>query len=398
MLKKESVLPLKSLLFCFHAANSIIITFLPIYLQDKDLDGTEIGYVLAIGPMTSLLAQPFWGYMSDKYRTVKRMILICLAGLLISSLIFFQMNMLASILLMGAVFYFFISPVGALSDSLAQRKSQQLSVDFGSIRTWGSIGFAVSSLLIGEMLARIGVQHMVWPYFLFGAASLLACITLTDVKVENTASAVQLADIKRLLQSAPFIIFLLLIMFLTVTHRANDSFLGIYIVQLGGSEGLVGLAWFAGVASEALVFALAATWFRKLHPLIFIIAAGLLYSSRWFIYAMVDEPVWVIAFQFMHGLSFGVFYLAAFQYVSRLIPASLQSTGHLLFVSVFFGLSGIIGSLFGGFIIDTMGGEMLYLVMAWIALFGSICITVYHILPYGKVIKVPDRQRSNEKS
>ncbi|MUV38576.1 putative transporter YwbF [Lentibacillus sp. JNUCC-1] len=112
MSKQDSLTPLKMLLFSFHATNTIIISFLPLYLKAKGLNPTEIGWVLAVGPLASIFSQPFWGYMSDKYKTVKRMLLICVVGLIFSSIVFFQMNGLLAILIMGAVFYFFTSPIG----------------------------------------------------------------------------------------------------------------------------------------------------------------------------------------------------------------------------------------------------------------------------------------------
>lgn len=106
MSKNESLTPLKMLLFCFHATNTIILSYLPIYLKYKGLDGTEIGWVLAVGPFAAIFSQPFWGYMSDKYKTVKWTLVICIIGLLISSVLFFQMNQLIAIILMGAFFTF----------------------------------------------------------------------------------------------------------------------------------------------------------------------------------------------------------------------------------------------------------------------------------------------------
>lgn len=377
MAKKESLLPLKMLLFSFHATNTIIISFLPIYLQYKGLTGTEIGWVLAIGPLASIFSQPFWGYLSDKYKTVKLMLLICTVGLLISSIIFFQMNGLVAILVAGAFFYFFSSPVGALSDSLGQRRANDLGISFGSIRTWGSIGFATSALIIGEFLNRVGIQYMIWPYLFFGFIVLIVTFWLTDVKVDE--QPIQLKDINQLIKNKPFVLFLLLMMFLTISHRANDSFIGLYIVELGGSEDLVGLAWFVGVASEAAVFALAGYWFRKYQPLFFVIIAGIIYTVRWFIYSGATEPIHIISLQALHGLTFGVFYLAAFDYVTRVIPKFLQSTGHLVFYSVFFGISGIIGSLVGGALIEAFGGGTLYFAMGCITFVGTVSITIYHL-------------------
>lgn len=376
MSKKESLVPLKMLLFSFHATNTIVISFLPLYLAYKGLTGTEIGWVLAIGPLASIFSQPFWGYLSDKYKTVKLILLICVVGLLISSVVFFQMNGLIAILIAAAVFYFFSSPIGALGDSLGQRRADDLGVSFGTIRMWGSIGFATSALIVGEILDKVGIQYMIWPYLFFGTIALIVVFRLTDVKVDS--EPIQLIDVSKLFKNKSFLIFLLFMMFITISHRANDSFIGMYIAELGGSERLVGLAWFVGVASEAAVLAFAGFWFRKYHTLIFIIFAGIVYSIRWFVYAGINDPMHIIGLQVLHGLTFGVFYLAALDYVTRLIPKLLQSTGHLVFYSVFFGISGIVGSLLGGVLIETFGGSTLYFVIGCFALFGTICLTIYH--------------------
>jgi MFS transporter, PPP family, 3-phenylpropionic acid transporter len=376
--KESSLTPLKMLLFSFHATNTIILSFLPLYLAYKGLNGTEIGWVLAIGPFASIFAQPFFGYLSDKFKSVKKILLICVMGLLIFSTVFFQMNSLISIMIVGAMFYFFTSPIGGLGDSLAQRRADEIGVSFGTIRMWGSIGFATSSLIIGEILSRYGVQYMIWPYLLFGFIAMLVVFRLQDVKVES--DPVRLKDVGILMKNKQFLFFLIAIVFLSLAHRTNDSFIGLYISELGGSEALVGLGWFVGVASEALVFALAGFWFRKLHPLVFIMIAGILYSVRWFIYGFADNPMFVISLQFLHGITFGVFYLSALDYVTRLIPKLLQSTGHLVYYAVFFGISGIIGSLTGGTIMEHFNGSTLYYLLGVVSLVGTLAILIYHVV------------------
>lgn len=377
MPRQQSLIPLKTLLFSFHATNTIMISFLPLYLAFKGLNGTEIGWVLAVGPLASIISQPVWGYLSDKYKTVKWMIVICIIGLICSSLIFFQMEHLQTILLVGAILYFFSSPVGALADSLGQRQADDLNVSFGTIRTWGSLGFAVSALLIGELLEQIGIQYMVWPYVIIGSFALLISFRLADVHVDTTP--IRLSDVRKLLHNKSFVIFLLLMMFLTITHRTNDSFIGLYMTSIGGSEKLVGLVWFVGVISEAAVFALGAFWFRKFPSLVFVIIAGLLYTIRWFLYATFADPIIIIILQVLHGLTFGVFYLAAFDFITRTIPKLLQSTGHLIFYSVFFGVSGIIGSVSGGFIFEHYSGNMLYFLNGCLALVGTISFVIFYV-------------------
>ncbi|MDY0404869.1 MFS transporter [Virgibacillus sp. 179-BFC.A HS] len=381
MSSHTSLTPLKVLLFSFYATNTIIVGYLPLYLQYKGLNGTEIGWVLAIGPLASIFSQPFWGYMSDKYKTVKRIIVLCALMLLITGMIFFQMSGLIAILITGAIFFFFISPIEPLSDSIAQRRANEVGVSFGTIRSWGAIGFATSSLLVGELLSHIGIQYMIWPYMFFGLIATVVAFRLKDVKVSS--EPIKFKDVSQLVKNMPFMIFLVLIVTLMVTHNTNDNFIGLYIAELGGSERLVGVAWFVGVISEAIVYFLAGFWFRKFHPLIFVIIAGILFTLRWFIYGLVDDPIVIIMLQVLHGLTFGVFFIAAFDYVTRLIPDLLMSTGHLVFFA-FMNIAGIIGSLIGGTLFQTFGGQTLYLILGWIALAGTVCITIYHALPYGK--------------
>src|SRR5690625_1047008 len=400
---------LKMLLFFFHFTNTIIISFLPIYLDFKGLSGTEIGWVLAIGPLASIISQPFWGFLSDKYRTVKWVLIMTIIGMLIFSilyfymnhvlfilffylllimtiivmlifsLLFFQMNHLFFILIFGALFYFFSSPVGALGDSLAQRQADLLNISFGSIRTWGSIGFALSSLVIGQLLNIFGVEFMRWPYLLFGTILLIVAFQISDVKTTDNEQTISFRDLKLLIANKPFVYFLLIMMFITITHRANDSFIGLFIKELGGSESLVGLGWFIALVTEALVFAFAYKWFKKDRALLFIILASVLYTIRWILFAFSTEPWMVLVGQLLHGLTFGIFYLSAIDFVTRLIPETLKSSGHLIYYSVFFGISGIVGSLGGGAILDYLSGNHLYLILGVMTLIGTALLFIYRL-------------------
>ncbi|RBW71620.1 MFS transporter [Bacillus taeanensis] len=375
-------------LFFFHSAVNIIIGFLPVYFQNQGLSGSKIGLLLAIGPFAAILSQPFWGYMSDKYNTVKRMILICLIGLLVTSAIFFQMNTFVAYMIMGACLFYFMSPIGALGDSLAQKTSRQAGVSFGSIRTWGSIGFALTALVGGQILSIIGVENMFFPFAAYALVAFFVCWKLSDIKTSHS-KPVTSGDALKLVGNKRLLTFLALIMFITITHRTNDSFVGLYVVELGGKESLIGWAWFVGVASEALIFALSAIWFRRFHVLTFIIISGILYTLRWFLFAGANNPGDIILFQAAHGITFAVMYVAAMEFVSQLVPEELQGTGQLLFISVFFGLSGIIGSLGGGIVMDYFNGTMLYQTLSCLALVGSIGMFIFAYIDRKHSVKYP---------
>lgn len=371
----KSIWKLKGMLFFFHASMTIMVSYLPVYLQDLGMSGNEIGILLAVGPAAAIIAQPFWGFMSDRWKTVKRVLLLCLSSSLAVGFLVFQIKEFILVLPLMYLFFSFMSPAGGLGDSLAQKVSVLRKVSFGSIRMWGSLGFATASLAGGYILSYIGIANIYYVYAAFLCLALLFTYFAPDS--EPSKKPVQLINAVKLLKERRLVIFLLVALSISITHRINDSFIGLYIIELGGNESVIGMAWFIGVVTEAVVFALSVYWLRGLHPLTYISIAALIYAVRWFLMSLVPDPAFVLVLQVTHGFTFGIFYLTAFQFVSKLVPEELQSTGHLLFIAVFFGLSGVIGSAAGGVVIDAFDVRTLYSVMFGLALIGLISSVSY---------------------
>lgn len=366
---------LKGTLFFFHASMTIMVSYLPVYFQFLGLTATEIGILLAVGPAAAILAQPFWGFMSDKWKTVKRILLICLSGALAAGFLLFQLNEFLFIIPVIYLFFSFLSPAGGLGDSLAQKISVERGVSFGGIRMWGSLGFGSASLAGGYMLTWIGIQHIYAVFAVFIIIAFVFASQSPDAKPSR--KPVKLASARKLLKDKQLLLFLLFIISISLTHRINDSFIGLYIVELGGNESVIGMAWFIGVFTEALVFATSIYWMRRFHPLTLIVIAAGIYVLRWCLMWFAPDANFILFFQATHGLAFGIFYLTAFQFVSRLVPSELESTGHLLFISVFFGFSGVIGSSMGGLVIDIFDLKFLYGFMAVMAGAGFIGALLY---------------------
>jgi MFS transporter, PPP family, 3-phenylpropionic acid transporter len=372
------VLYLRTFLFFYHSSVTLIISYLPIYFKDKGLSGSEIGWLLAIGPFAAIFAQPFWGYMTDKYKTVKRFILICIGFLIMSSFFMFYVDSFFYLMLSAALFYSFMSPIMALGDSLSQKTAAYFKIPFGSIRTWGSLGFATTALVGGQLLGYFGISAISIIYPIYACIALLIGFKISDVKADS--KPVKITDTKKLLDNFRLMIFFFLIIFITITHRTSDTYIGLYIDELGGSESLIGWGWFIAVVSEAVIFATSGLWFKKFQEITFIIIAGLLYTIRWFLFSIADGPMFIISIQFLHGMTFAVFYLSAFQYVTKLVPKELIGTGHLLFVSIYFGVSGIIGALAGGRVLEQSGGATLYYYLGYLSLIGTIGLIIYKII------------------
>jgi MFS transporter, PPP family, 3-phenylpropionic acid transporter len=383
--QKKSVNVLKSFLFFYLATGFVVTSFLPLYLANMGMSPTQIGWILAIGPIASLISEPLGGFLSDKYKSIKKVLLMCVFGMTVSGIILFFVDGFLSIAILSYFLFFFMAPTGALGDSLAQKTANSTGASFGSIRMWGSLGFAISSVVTGYVLQAIGVGNMIIPFVIFAVFTFLSCLNIKDIQV--SVKPVQLKDAFYLFKNSRFVLFLVVALLVTIAHRANDVYLSVFINALNGDEAIIGWAWFIGVFTEVFVFSISHLWFRKYHELTFIMIAAFLYGVRFIGMSFASTPLEVMFYQPLHGITFGIFFTAAFSYVTRIVPAELQSTGHVLLVSTFFGYSGIIGSLGGGYLIEHFGVNTLYQALGTSAFVGFIFVFVFKKFVEDKVLK-----------
>jgi MFS family permease len=65
---KNNALRLMAFMFFFFSAMTILGTYLPVYLKNIGFSSVELGWLLGIASFASIIAQPFWAYMSDKHK------------------------------------------------------------------------------------------------------------------------------------------------------------------------------------------------------------------------------------------------------------------------------------------------------------------------------------------
>ncbi|WP_164984907.1 MFS transporter [Ammoniphilus sp. CFH 90114] len=360
--------------YFFYAIVSIFISYLPVYFTSQGISPVQIGILLGVGPFISIISPPIWGYLSDKYKTVKNILILTLVATILFGTFMFRSVSFEWMFFYVLVFNFFMSPIGPLTDSLTYRVSEVYRIPFGSIRLFGSVGFAITAIFMGFVFERIGLGYISWVFLAFGLIALYTCTRLSDAP--SSLKPVSLRSIFSVFQEKRILWFLFVIFTLSIPHRINDGFVGVYIESLGGTTGLVGTAWFFATGSEALLFGLSVRWLRQGRELQLIAWAAVFYCVRWILCALLADPVLVTYLQLFHGLSFAIYYLASLQYLYRLIPPELKSTGQTVFAAVFFGFAGIVGSLIAGWIFEAYNGQFLYITMTAFSLMGLVLVFI----------------------
>lgn len=366
MKENKQITFLKSLSFMHYGGKAIILPFLPLFLYGQGFTSIEIGTIMGVAPMMSIIAQPLVGYFSDKYKTIKFVLIMLYFFVFAASFGIFFSGSFWIVFLAFLLFHFSLSPATPLLDSMAIKTlGQERRHDYGRIRLWGSIGFAITATTSGPVLLWIGIDKI---YVLFWIITLLTIFLISFLKEQNhSQKPVTIQGVRQVTGNKSFILFLLLCLLMMIPHRINDTMIVLYLENLGATSVMIGLAWAFAAISEVPVFYFITKKILQYNYLFLFGFIAFLYTIRWLLYAFVPSPYFITVLQLSQGITFGLFWLVALQTAVKFAPEHLRSTGQSLLTSVCFGLGGAIGGTLGGWVFDYFGSSVMYQMMAFLS-------------------------------
>ena len=359
---------LKGYNFLFFGLLALFIPFLPVYLEDKGLSASEIGLVIGTGGFVTLIAQPLWGFISDKTKTIRKVMLILVSLTTIFGYFLFNVDSFVLLVMFALLVYFALMPLDPLTESLNFTVSEMARVSYGSIRTYGALGYAILSLIVGFSMDYFGMNSASILFAILGLISFAIVWFMPDVQAST--KPVTMEGLKQVLKNKEMLLFLVMVFISSIPARMNDTFLGIHLRALGGDTSLIGIAFFIAATSEIVIFALSFWWLRKGKELEIITIATFFYFLRFILAAFILSPLALTLLQVLQMFTFPIFYTAAIQYLYQIMPKEWRATGQTVLALLFFGLSSIIASYAGGYIYKEFGGHTFYFIISILSFIG----------------------------
>lgn len=366
---KKQIFSLKLLFFVFGGTNVLIGPFLPLYFIHQGFSVLDVGFILGIAALFGVIGQPVWAYFSDRFKTIKKILLILFLSCLIISTGMFISKTLSTALIFSILFYLVWSPTGVLIDSMAVLKVNTLKTNYGNVRLWSSIGFAGIALLAGPLLEFTGINNLNLIYWSF--LIIIMIIILPIQEQRESTKAVELKDIVMLFKNKEFAWFLGMLFILSIPNGLNSMF-SIHMKKLGAGEQLIGFSTTILAASEVPVFYFLGKHLEKYKEIPLLSIVSILYTLRWTITALISSPLILMFLQVSQSVTFAPLWLIALKAVVRMVPDHLRSTGQTVLAITSFGVVSIFGNMAGGWVFQTFGGRFMYLMMGCITAFAAI--------------------------
>lgn len=367
-MKKNSLYKDLSLLyFSIYWVFACYSPFLLLYLQDRQLSYVQIGSIFALNSLINVMFQPVWGYLTDKYLDVKKALYISLIASAVTIILFVHSYRYQSIILSTIVFIAFQSSILSLTDSLCYKIINKCkNIRYGKVRLMGSAGYAVSSFLMGFVIARTSINI---AFYLYSFFSLFALLFLSRLNFKDEAYREEKNKIEPLhvLRNINLLIFLLSVTVGSISYGANASYVGVLLQETGGNIQNLGLLWFVVAISEIPVFFISSKIINKIGSINTYMLSLLVFSLRFFLCTLWNNTAFIISIQFLQGFTFPLFMAGGLDYISGIVPAEARSFSISLMSALIFGAGALIGNLGGGIIIENFGVFILYRIMSLIS-------------------------------
>lgn len=360
---------LRTFYFLHFMAVGVSLPFFPGYFEFLGFSGARSGALLSVDPMLAAVLPPVFGQLADRSRRPGLVLALCAAGATLGYVLLSLAGSFPQAFAALCVHAAFAGAIASLADSITLHQVERSGGTYAATRVWGSLGFIVAALPFGFLIDVIDRRAVLVPLALTLINAVLAAVFLAPQRVEaHPGPSPTWRNAAALLRKPELWLFLVATALHWIACAPYNGSLAPHVAALGLPPSVVGLSASVGVASEVLVMFTWHRWSafvspRKLLTLCFVASAG-----RWALMAVTDSPALLIASNVIHGLTFGAFYLASVQWMATHAPGSLRATGQAIYVTVTFGIGGVIGYRGGGALFDRLGGHALFGVAAIIAL------------------------------
>lgn len=372
------------------AGIAIFMPYVALYLSDIGLPGRQVGILLGLMPLSIFLLQPFWGLLSDIYGLRRSVLTIGCLGVALSVVVFGLTTAFSQLFIIILVMSAMRAPIVPTSTALAldYLEKENRPNDFGTLRLWGSIGFILTSLIIGGFIVDSSLKYIIVLYSLDLFILTALSLTLPDAPLSRGANW---REGLVLLKHEPVLAtFLLGVLFVGMTVGIVNQYLAVYLDDIQASGLIIGVAMAISALPEVPLMALVPTMILRWGVTTVFIAGIAVLPARWFLYTIIDNPLLVIPTQLLHGISMTSILVVGVIYVDRLLARRWRTTGQAIYTATQFGIGPSIGLFIAGYLYEYGGVKPIWVFCAVVGLAG-LAIVIWSA-------RMPNLNRAAERS
>lgn len=319
--------------------------FFPIWLSAHVLDDWQISVVLSTPMLLRIAVTPAIAVVADRSGDRRKVITLLAALVLATALALGQAGGFWLILLLYSLMTLMAQAIQPIVDaSVLSLVRRGITRDYGRMRLWGSISFAVVSVIGGSILGVGGPAAVFWAFTGAVAVQVVALRFLPQPPLADPpageaageggpARPKRRADLK--LAGQPLLLGVFCVAALVLTSQTTfNAFGSIYLRSIGYSERSIGLLWALATTSEVVMFWAGPRISPWLGPFGLLTLAAGAALVRWTAMAFSPNLPVTMGLQMLHAATFSCSYLGLMRFVETQVTDRHGATAQSAFVTV----------------------------------------------------------------
>jgi PPP family 3-phenylpropionic acid transporter len=375
--KKRSLkFTISSQYFIYFGVLGIFLPYFNLYCYNLGFSGLQIGVLSGLRSVAMVIFPLVWGILADRLNMRRPIYILCNFISAAVWAMFLVTTEFWPMLIIIAFYGMFYAPVISFLEAVTMDVLGSEKKSYGRIRAWGSISFIVMVLALGKIIDLYSVDIIV---VLILAGSLMLAVISLGIPAIAPAKKDLLAPGASSLLEKRVIIFLFCGFLMLFSHGAYYGFFSIHLANLGYQSAFIGFSWALASTAEILVMVKSNKIFNRFSLENVLFFSFLVAAVRWMILFFSESAAIILLSQILHSVTYGTFHMASILYIDRLAPENAKTLGQAVNNGLTYGFGLMVGFFINGYLYETSGSFVLFLISSLIALAGGVFFQSYQL-------------------
>ncbi|MEF9961423.1 MAG: MFS transporter [Erysipelotrichaceae bacterium] len=355
-------------------AFALLTTQLIPYMKYLKYDLVQQGYILAISAIIAIFGQFLFGYLCDRYQSLKKFYYLSYFIVLLSAIgmFLFQKNYFIYHLIMISLMMGMVKVVIALNETWMQQMDHH---HYGKIRAAGAIGLTLGAFFTGIFITKFNFQNILFVFLFLSLLLLFIIHAIPDIK-QQTKTKITYAHLKVLITNKDYFLLVSIYLLLYMVGTADQYVVIDKMVEIGANTSVIGFKWAVQSLMEIPVLIGSHYLLKKVSLFTLLKIATVMYSVKFILYGLSTTTFMIIASASLQLVTLPIIMITSKILISKVTTKEYQTSAHMFAMAIFIGFSGFITPLITTRLCKAYGSNITLFIVA------SFCIFPYRLIRY----------------
>lgn len=359
-----------------YVATSVFGPFLTAHYASLGISNLQIGILTAIGPLSAMVIQPTWALISDKSGSRVGVLKVAVLGATLCVLLYMLGTNFWSLAIITFLYVSFQSPILPMGDAITVNYLQRTPYRYSFVRMGGTLGFALCTVLSGLFIRKNPNLSFALGAIFFFLLFITVC-RMPKVQQDSVKREKKKLNFGSLFRNKKILFVLFMACSIQVALSCYNSFLGVYIRDMGLGSAHIGLASMTSALSEVPILLTIDKVMRRVSIKKILLFSGFMTTVRLLLLAGASNMGMIIIAQLFQSFSYMTVHYSSITFINQEVEEDLKTSGQMLLALVQGGLGSILGNILGGYLSGIIGMNSTFFIYAGFVFSVTVICTLF---------------------